>query len=144
MSPQSSPLPPSRSPQAPASANWQRAWPRVLAFGHGTFYALSGAWPLLHLPTFLALTGPKRDAWLAQTVGGLLAITGVMLLVVAWRRRLTAEWALFAAGQAGFLATVDVVLVARDRIAAIYLLDALVEGALVLAWIIAASQARRT
>ena len=103
---------------------------------------MSGAWPIVHLSTFLALTGPKRDAWLAQTVGGLLAVTGVALLLVALRRRLTAEWALLAAGQAAVLAIIDVVMVARDRIAAIYLYDAVVEVALVVAWLVAAAKAR--
>lgn len=128
---------------APSPSAWQRAGIRFLAMAHGAFYAVSGLWPVVHLSSFLALTGPKRDAWLAQTVGALLAVTGIALLLAARHRRLGPEWALLAGGQAAALAIVDVVMVARDRIAAIYLLDALVEGALVLAWVVAAVGARR-
>lgn len=64
---------------------------RVLAWVQGGFYVVTGVWPLLHLPSFLAVTGPKTDLWLVQTVGGLVAVFGLMLVVAGGRRRLTPE-----------------------------------------------------
>jgi hypothetical protein len=35
---------------------------RRLARGQGAWWATTGAWPLVHLPSFYAVTGPKREA----------------------------------------------------------------------------------
>jgi hypothetical protein len=32
-----------------------------LPLAHGGFYLLTGVWPLVHMPSFLAVTGPKTD-----------------------------------------------------------------------------------
>lgn len=108
---------------------------RALGFGQGLFYLLSGVWPLLHAASFVVVTGPKTDFWLAQTVGALLAVSGAGFLGAAWRDRLTPEVRFIAAAQAGVLALVDIVFVGRGRIAPIYLADAVVELALVAGWV---------
>lgn len=100
----------------------------------GAFYFLTGMWPLLHLPSFEAVTGPKTDDWLVQTVGALLATFGATLALAGFRHRITPEWRLLAAGFALVLALVDIVFVARDVISPIYLADAAVELPLALAW----------
>src|SRR5688572_5718846 len=51
----------------------------------GVFYVSTGVWPLVHLPSFLAVTGPKHDLWLVQTFGALLTAVGCVL--VAWGLR---------------------------------------------------------
>ncbi|HEX2099622.1 MAG TPA: hypothetical protein VHF69_03105 [Candidatus Synoicihabitans sp.] len=117
----------------PASP-WQRPGVRRLAGGQGWFYLVTGLWPVLHLPSFYAVTGPKVDGWLVQTVGALIAVTGFVLIRAARRHRVTSDLALLAAGQAAALAAIDVIFVARGRISAIYLGDAVVEGGLILAW----------
>src|SRR4051794_2064938 len=43
------------------------------------YYFATGLWPIVHLRSFVALTGPKRDTWLVQTFGALVAATGVAL-----------------------------------------------------------------
>src|SRR3954466_12104594 len=35
-----------------------------LAIAQGVFDVLTGAWPLLHMRSFTAVTGPKREHWL--------------------------------------------------------------------------------
>lgn len=109
-------------------------WSRRLALGQGLFYFLTGIWPLLHLSSFEALTGPKTDDWLVQTVGALLATFGATLALAGAKRRLTPEWRLLAAGFAGCLAAIDLVFVTRGTISPIYLADAAVEIPLALAW----------
>lgn len=120
------------------SRRWQSAGARWLGSLQGLFYTLTGVWPLLHLRSFIYVTGPKTDLWLVQTVGALIAVSGIALFLAARRRKLTAEWALLAAGQAGSLAVIDIVFVARDRISGIYLADAVVEIALVVTWLLIA------
>lgn len=104
---------------------------------------MTGVWPVLHLPSFLAVTGPKTDLWLVQTVGALLAVFGAVLMMAAARRRLTPEWRVLAAAMAGVLATVDIVFVTRDVIPPIYLADAVVELLIVAAWIAVTVGGRR-
>ncbi|MFB3816445.1 MAG: hypothetical protein ACE147_02165 [Candidatus Methylomirabilales bacterium] len=106
----------------------------TLAVLQGAFYLAAGAWPLLSLPTFEAVTGPKTDRWLVRTVGLLIAISGAVLLLAAASRRVTPEIVALAAGQALALAGVDLVYGLRGRIARVYLLDAVVELVLVAGW----------
>ena len=108
----------------------------VVAIGQGAFYAILGAWPLVHLESFEAVTGPKTDDWLVVTVGALLTVEG-LALVVAGRGDVGSELALLGAGTAGVLMLIDVVYVGNGTIAPIYLLDALAELAIVVGWLVA-------
>jgi hypothetical protein len=109
----------------------------LLAWLQGIFYLLTGLWPLLHMPSFLAVTGPKVDLWLVKTVGVLIVVIGAVLLVGARRRAIGPEVALLAVGSAASLAGVDLVYALSDRIWDVYLLDALAEIGLVVLWGIA-------
>lgn len=115
---------------------------RTLAWLQGIFYVLTGVWPLVSLETFLAVTGPKVDLWLVKSVGLLIAVIGATLLLGVRRRRIGPELVFLAAGSAAGLAGVDLVYALADRIWDVYLLDAVVEIALVLAWIVAWIRAR--
>jgi hypothetical protein len=109
---------------------------RTLALAQGLYFAVTGLWPILHLRSFEAVTGPKPEGWLVKTVGGLLVTTGVALSTSSRRRAIPRELALLAAGSAAVLALVDVWYAGvRRRISPVYLADAPVEGALVASWI---------
>ena len=109
----------------------------LLARLQGWFYVLTGLWALVDLDSFQAVTGPKTDLWLVKTVGVLVLVVGGVLLLAAARRRVTAEIVMLAVGCALGLAGIDVVYTANGTIAAIYLLDAAAELALVALWGIA-------
>ncbi len=109
----------------------------VLARGQALFYAVTGIWPIVHIRSFEAITGRKTDRWLVKAVGGLVVATGLGLAVAGRRGRVPPDLAFVAAGNAAVLATIDVVYVAKRRIAPVYLLDAAVEVPLVIAWVIA-------
>ena len=106
-----------------------------LAGAQGLFYLVTGVWPLVHIDSFQAVTGPKMDLWLVYTVGVLVAVIGAMLLLAARNRSFTPELVLLAAGTATGLAAIDAVFVARGVIDRIYLLDAAVELGLAACWI---------
>lgn len=112
----------------------QRALLRGVAAAQGAYYLATGLWPLVHMPSFLGVTGPKTDLWLVRTVGVLVAAVGAGLLLAAAQRRVDAPVALVAVGSAAGLGAVDVVYATRDVIRDVYLLDAAAEAALVAAW----------
>lgn len=110
---------------------------RTLALSQGLFYAATGMWPLVHMRSFEAVTGPKVDRWLVRTVGALIGVAGGAMISAAQRRRVTPEIRALAAGSAAVLAVIDLTYVVRKRIPPVYLLDAAAELALVGAWAIA-------
>ena len=116
---------------------------RATALGQGVFYLATGVWPLLHMGSFEAVTGPKTDDWLVRTVGVLVAVVGAVLVQAGRRGRVTAEIALLGAGSALGLAAIDVVYSLSGVISSIYLLDAVVELGLAALWLIAASRGAR-
>jgi hypothetical protein len=101
---------------------------RILA-ALGTYYVASGVTPFASRRAFEAVTGPKADWWLVQTVGALVTTVGATLVGAAARGRVTPEIAALAAGCAASLAAVEVVHVARRRISPVYLADAVAEAA---------------
>jgi hypothetical protein len=97
----------------------------------GGYYVGTGVVPFVSRRAFEAVTGPKREWWLVQTVGALVTVQGAGLLAAAVRRRQTPELVATGAGVALALGAIDVVYVARRRIAPTYLADAAAQGALV-------------
>jgi hypothetical protein len=70
-------------------------------------------------------------------VGLLIAAVGLCIGVAGWQQQITLPILVLAVASSGFLMVVDVVYVAKGVIARIYLLDAAVEAALIVAWLIA-------
>lgn len=117
------------------SPDHSRAWTRGISMIQGGFYFVTGLWPIVHVPSFEWITGPKRDLWLAQTVGLLLAVSGSVLILAARTRRITREIALLATGEAAVLGIIDVVTLWQPRTTLAYLGDALLEVVFVAIWL---------
>lgn len=114
-----------------------------LAGAQGAYYAAAGAWPLVHMRSFEAVTGPKLEGWLVRTVAVLVLAIGGALAAAAARRRVTPELRLLGASTAAGLAAVEAWYAGRRRISPIYLADAVVEVALASAWAALGRPARR-
>ena len=93
----------------------------------GGYYLATGIAPFASRRAFEAITGPKTEWWLVQTVGALVTAAGAAILSAAVRDRVTPETVGLAAGCAASLAAIDAVHVARRRISPVYLADAAVE-----------------
>jgi hypothetical protein len=115
----------------------------ALLWVQGLYYLVTGVWPLVSIETFQMVTGPKTDHlvtgreadhWLVMTVGVLITASAIALLVAAWRRRNPPEVAVLAVAGAVGLTGIDVIYVARQAIAPIYLVDAAAEVVLIAAW----------
>ncbi|HZX67454.1 MAG TPA: hypothetical protein VFE70_01165 [Candidatus Elarobacter sp.] len=94
------------------------------------YYVASGAWPIVHMRSFEAVTGPKTDHWLVKAVAALAIANGLALAFGARREKIAAETAALAVCSAMAFTVVDVVFVMRGRIRPIYLADAAAELAL--------------
>lgn len=101
------------------------------------YYIITGIWPLVHIESFIWVTGPKYDIWLVKTVGILILATGLVLLSAARNKRISLEILLLATGNALGLTAIDIYYAGIDRISNIYLLDALAEVVLIIAWLFA-------
>jgi hypothetical protein len=119
----------------------ERARPVLAA--QGAYYVATGVLPFVSRRAFEAVTGPKREWWLVQTVGALVTVVGGALIAGVARDRVTPELAAVAAGCAGALAAIDVVYVAKGRIAPSYLGDAALQVALLAAGARRAATGRR-
>lgn len=110
-------------------------WPVVAQF-QAVYYLVTGLWPLIHIRSFLKVTGPKTDVWLVKTVGVLITVVGAVLGLGGSRGTARQEMMVLAVGSAVALTGIDVYYVARRRIAPIYLLDAAGEIVLIVGWLL--------
>jgi hypothetical protein len=106
-----------------------------LAIVQGAYFAGTGLWALFHVRSFMRITGAKTDVWLVKTVAALVLVIGCALAVGAARGRVGPDLLFLAVGSTTALAAVDLVYVAKGTIARVYLLDALIELLLAIAWI---------
>jgi hypothetical protein len=108
-------------------------WRRAAAW-QGRYFVATGAWPLFHLRSFEAVTGPKPEGWLVKMVGLLAAAIGGSLLMGVRRGKISPELRWLGLSSAAAFAAVDTWYAGRRRIAPVYLLDAVVEAAFMVAW----------
>lgn len=106
----------------------------LIAKLQGIYWTITGVWPILHMPSFLWVTGPKTDLWLVRTVGILITVVGLVLLVPGFRNRVTAEVKWLGIGGAAGLGFVSAFYSLNDVIWDIYLLDAVAELIIILLW----------
>jgi len=103
---------------------------RTLLVIQGMYYFVTGTWPLVSIQSFEAVTGPKKDDWLVQTVGVLALVIGLCLLYGCRRFAPVGESLMLAALAAVGFITVDLVFVLHGVISPVYLADAAVQSLL--------------
>lgn len=108
----------------------------LLAKGQGAYNLFGGLWPLLHMRSFEAITGPKDDSWLVRTVAGILVVVGVVLLRDAFRGHVAQSVRFMAAGISTVLAIVAIVSSLAGFISWLYFFDGLIHLAFALAWML--------
>jgi H+/Cl- antiporter ClcA len=64
---------------------------RRTLFAQGVYYTVTGVVPFVSRDAFEAVTGPKREWWLVQTVAALVTAVGGGLLGASVRDRATPE-----------------------------------------------------
>jgi hypothetical protein len=110
-----------------------------IATANGWFNVVTGLWPVLHIRSFEAVTGPKADRWLVKSVGLLLAAIGLTQIQAHSER----DAATLGVGTACSTLAIDVFYVLRKRISRVYLIDAAMEAAWIGAWVRSGAFSRR-
>lgn len=113
----------------------------TLAILQGSYFLITGVWPLFSIRTFQMVTGPKHDLWLVKTVGVTIAAIGAPLILAGTRGEVPPSVALLAVGSAAGLGAIDVIYALKKVISPVYLLDAAVETILVIWWGVLVKQA---
>ena len=108
----------------------------LAALIQGIYFFVSGIWPILHMGSFLKVTGPKTDLWLVRTVGIILAVIGAVLIFAQVNAEINTSLIILAMGSALGLAVVEFIYVAKRVISPIYLGDAFLELILIGWWIL--------
>lgn len=113
---------------------------KLTLVSHAGYIFVTALWPLVDIQTFMDLTGPKHDVWLVKTVGALLIPISLTMFCFLWVK--TEVWPLFvlAIGTALAFIAIDVYYAVNDVISNVYLIDAVVEGAFVVAWMVVGVQ----
>ena len=101
------------------------------ARAHGLFNLAGGLWPLVHMRSFEAVSGPKVDRWLVETVAGLMVVNGIVQLSPRSSPHTSRT---LGVGTALWLAAIDLRYASTGRISKVYLLDAAAELAWAAAW----------
>ena len=107
-----------------------------VALVQGIYFFVFGIWPILHMGSFLKVTGPKTDLWLVKTVGLILAVIGVALIFAQVNAEINISLIILAIGSALSLAVIEFVYVAKRVISPIYLGDAFLELILIGWWVV--------
>lgn len=94
------------------------------------YYLFMGIWPLLHMRSFEAVTGPKHDTWLVRTIGWFFIVIGLQL----WFAKNLRDIAIIGIGTALIVAGADAYYSLRGRISKIYLLDVVPQVLFIVAW----------
>ena|SRR5690606_11316904 len=102
----------------------------------GVYYIITGVWPIMHITSFIQISGPKIDLWLVKTVGALIGTIGVAQLIHYFNKKvyLTMEIAFLSIASAVSLGFIDVYYTAIDRIWDAYLFDAVAQAVILLMW----------
>jgi hypothetical protein len=108
---------------------------RLIRSAGAAYYLATGIWPLVHMASFEFITGRKRDRWLVQTVGVLVALIGAVQLRAAGRSAPQEVRGLSVAVAVG-LAAIEVYHWRRGTISLVYVLDAVGQLGLAAAWLV--------
>lgn len=93
----------------------------------GIYYFLTGIWPLVHLHSFLLITGWKTDLWLVKTFSIIIMCLGAGYCIAGFQKERNFPVLFLSITTAASLAYVDIYYSLSGIISDIYLADAIIE-----------------
>jgi hypothetical protein len=110
---------------------------RTILWIQGMYYFITAIWPLLHIESFMEVTGYKTDVWLVKTVGALLIPVSLCMLIHNFIKTDHRPVALLCVLSAIAFMTIDFYYAITDVIRDVYMLDGVIQIAFLLLWIYA-------
>lgn len=112
---------------------WLKVYKNLL-WVQGLYTLITALWGLLHIESFIVVTGPKTDIWLVKTVSVLLVAIAVTLLSFLKIKSHPFPVILLGGLTGIAMAGIDIYYYLADVIRWVYLLDAAAELIFVFAW----------
>lgn len=116
---------------------------RLLVAIQGSYILVTALWPIIHIQSFMEVTGYKTDVWLVKTVGALLipiALCMLLNLLIDIDKRPTF---VLGAGSAVAFICIDFYYALTDVIADIYMADGFLQIIFLIGWIVLAFRRQR-
>jgi len=98
---------------------------RIVTCVQGIYYLITGIWPMVHMESFVAVTGPKTDYWLVRMVALLSISIGAAIL-----SQKRGPYVLHFCAALSFIA-IDCYYALNDVIWDIYLADAVAQAVVI-------------
>lgn len=108
---------------------------RTMALTQGIYFFLTGLWPIVDIHSFILVTGPKTDLWLVKMVGLLTMAISFLILLVAYKRRITIESLTLILFSSFSYLLIDVIYSLEKVIRYVYLGDAALQFLFIGGWI---------
>lgn len=108
---------------------------KYLTLIQATYFLITAIWPIVHIHSFMEVTGYKTDIWLVKTVGALLIPVSICLMIFLFisvdKRPALALGSLCCVA----FISIDFYYALTDVISDIYLADGILQIVFLLAWI---------
>jgi hypothetical protein len=107
----------------------------MLLWTQGIYILITALWPIVHIKSFMEVTGYKTDIWLVKTVGALLVPVAGCLLSNLFFRTDPRPAIILAGLTAMAFMFIDFYYALNDVISDIYLADGIVESIFLILWV---------
>jgi hypothetical protein len=108
---------------------------KIILSVQSIYTLLTALWPLVHIESFMFVTGPKTDIWLVKTIGALLIPIALTLMYYLYKSSDLRPAIILGSTTAVAFIAVDFYYALNDVISDIYLLDGVVEILFLICWI---------
>ena len=102
----------------------------------GIYTFLTAVWPIVHIESFMEVSGYKTDVWLVKTVSVLLLSISVCMLVATLSKQINIPVGVLALLVATGMAYVDFYYGLNDIIWNIYMADGVIEILFLVSWLL--------
>jgi hypothetical protein len=102
----------------------------------GIYYLVSGLWPIIHIGSFMKVTGPKTDLWLVKTIGAIITAIACVLIFAYANNELSDAIKLLSILSAAAFAIVDFYYPLKGVISKVYMIDGVIQIFLIVAWLL--------
>jgi len=114
---------------------------KYMLLAQGIYYFITGLWPIIHIGSFMMVTGYKTDLWLVKMVGLLSISISIQLIAQVVNKRLPRLLGLLSA--LAFL-SIDSYYTLNGTISKIYLADAAIQVIFIIVILLPVSNPRKS